>query len=114
MTEKSKIDSCGNISVKKIVILKIIDDSVGQKEIWVGDLSHKISKLASVKKMQFGLNYKENSLYKILDRMAQQKLIKKYKVVEPHLYSYVKITQFGFDVLQNFGNFLGKNKNKKS
>lgn len=113
MTKKRKIDSFGRISVKKIVILKIIDDFGKQKEIWVGDLDSKISKLTIDTKAEYGLNYKENSIYKILDKMAEQNLIQKYKVIEPHLYCYVKITDFGLSILRNLRKLLEKKNNKK-
>lgn len=108
--EKNKTDSCSTVMAKKLVILKVIDDIGGKNEVWVRDLANKISKLTPHIKNQFGLNYKENSIYKSLDGMASQRLILKYQKNKSDVRKYVKITKLGLDVIKDFEDIFNPNK----
>ncbi len=110
MAENNRIDLYGNIRVPKIAILKLIHNNGGRNEIWVGDLKKVLLGLNPDIKEQLGLNYKKNSIYKILDRMADKNLIEKYQKLERNVYSYVKISEFGLDILRKYEILVRKNK----
>ena len=107
MTEKNKPGSYDNIKFKKIVLLKLIHNIADRNEIRVHDLINRLSNLHPDTKMMYGLNYKGNSMYRSLDRMAEQNLIEKYKKDKLKGHSCVKISEFGLKFLRNIEKFFG-------
>lgn len=107
---KKMANSYGNIKIKKIVLLKLIYQIGGSNEIWIGDLIKLILELPPEFSEEYDLNYKENSLYRSIDRMTLQNLLEKYKKKgKPKTHRYVKVSELGLKILENIKNLFGDN-----
>lgn len=97
------------ISTNHLALLKLIADKTnGNGFLWYKELQNMIIKDVDYRnKFDLNLDFKGNSFYNLLNRLAVNGYLKLKTEKDPHMYKYVGINVSGLQILENFGKLLG-------
>ena len=97
------------ISSNHLALLKFIAGKTnGNGFLWYKELQKMIIKDEDYRnRFDLNLDFKGNSFYNLLNRLAADGYLKLKTEKEPHMYKYVGINETGLQILENFGKLLG-------